>query len=183
MVNVRQSEDDPIGYAASLRFASGLAGGFLLRKVNGSVRHQSGPSASTSAVWARRRAIIAASRSGSRAARFVAAQSRLFALPAHAEAIQWETVGDPGNVADTTGSPSPAGTVGYAFKIMTFEWTNSQYVDFLNAVDPDGTNPNSVYNGSMGSNARGGISFTSGAASGSKYAVRSNMGAPLARLP
>jgi formylglycine-generating enzyme required for sulfatase activity len=43
-------------------------------------------------------------------------------------------------------------------------------------VDASGTNPNSVYNTDMGSNARGGISFTSGNASGSKYAVRSNMG-------
>jgi formylglycine-generating enzyme required for sulfatase activity len=43
-------------------------------------------------------------------------------------------------------------------------------------VDQNGTNPYSVYNANMGSNARGGISFTSGAASGSKYAVRSNMG-------
>jgi formylglycine-generating enzyme required for sulfatase activity len=106
----------------------------------------------------------------------VAALLSSFVLPARAEAIQWVTVGDPGTVADTTGSPNPAGTVGYVFKIMTFEWKNSQYVDFLNAVDPDGTNPNSVYNGNMGGNARGGISFTSGAASGSKYAVRSNMG-------
>ena len=59
---------------------------------------------------------------------------------------------------------------------MKYEWTNSQYVDFLNAVDPSGTNPNAIYNTSMGSDARGGISFTSGAASGSKYAARANMG-------
>ena len=100
----------------------------------------------------------------------------LLAVPAHSVTIDWVTVVDAGNAADTTGSPNPAGTVGYAFKIMTFEWTNSQYVDFLNAVDPDGTNPNAVYNGNMGGNARGGISFTSVAASGSTYAVRSNMG-------
>jgi hypothetical protein len=43
-------------------------------------------------------------------------------------------------------------------------------------VDTNGTNPYSVYNADMGSNARGGISFTSGAASGSKYAVKTNMG-------
>jgi len=63
-----------------------------------------------------------------------------------------------------------------AFQIMKFEFTNQQYTDFLNSVDPSGTNPNSVYNASMGSNARGGISFTSGNSSGSKYAIRSNMG-------
>jgi formylglycine-generating enzyme required for sulfatase activity len=43
-------------------------------------------------------------------------------------------------------------------------------------VDAGGTNPNSVYNTDMGSDARGGISFTSGNAPGSKYAIRSNMG-------
>ncbi len=43
-------------------------------------------------------------------------------------------------------------------------------------MDASGTNPNSVYNTNMGSNARGGIRFTSGNASGSKYAVKTNMG-------
>jgi sulfatase modifying factor 1 len=91
---------------------------------------------------------------------------------AHAVTIDWVTVGDAGNAADTT----TYGAVADAFQIMKFEWTNSQYVDFLNAVDPNGTNPNLVYSTSMGSDARGGISFTSGAASGSKYAARNNMG-------
>jgi len=91
---------------------------------------------------------------------------------ADAVTIDWVTVGDPGNAADTTGY----GAVTESYRIMKFEFTNSQYVAFLNAVDPDGNNPNFVYNGSMGSNARGGISFTDGAASGSKYAAKTNMG-------
>jgi hypothetical protein len=95
---------------------------------------------------------------------------------ARAVTIDWVTVGDPGNTADTSGNPNPAGAVADAFRIMEYEWTNSQYTEFLNSVDPNGTNPNSVYNALMGSNARGGISFTSGNASGSKYAIRSNMG-------
>jgi formylglycine-generating enzyme required for sulfatase activity len=95
---------------------------------------------------------------------------------ARAVTIDWVTVGDPGNAADTTGNPNPAGAVAAAFNIMKFEFTNQQYTQFLNTVDPNGTNPNSVYNSSMGSNPRGGISFTSGATSGSKYATRSNMG-------
>ncbi len=101
-----------------------------------------------------------------------------FATPARAElvTIDWVTVGDPGNAADTTGNPNPAGAVADAFRIMKFEWTNSQYVQFLNAVDPDGLNPQDIYNASMGSNARGGISFTSGNSPGSKYAARTNMG-------
>jgi formylglycine-generating enzyme len=88
--------------------------------------------------------------------------------------IDWVTVGDPGNTADT--APAGYGAVATSFQIMKYEWTNSQYVDFLNSVDANGANPNSVYNTSMGSDARGGISFTSGAASGSKYAARSSMG-------
>ncbi len=95
---------------------------------------------------------------------------------AHAVTIEWVTVGDPGNTADTTGVPNPAGAVADSFRIMKFEFTNSQYTEFLNAVDPSGTNPNSVYSTNMGSDARGGISFTSGATNGSKYAVKTNMG-------
>jgi formylglycine-generating enzyme len=86
--------------------------------------------------------------------------------------IDWVTVGDPGNTADNTSY----GAVADSFRIMKFEFQNSQYAAFLNAVDPTGTNPNAVYNANMGSDARGGISFTSGAASGSKYAIRTNMG-------
>jgi len=94
------------------------------------------------------------------------------AVPARAVTIDWVTVGDSGNAADNTGY----GAVATSFQIMKYELTNSQYTDFLNSVDAGGTNPNSVYNASMGSDPRGGIFFTSGAASGSKYAVRSNMG-------
>jgi formylglycine-generating enzyme len=98
------------------------------------------------------------------------------AAPARALTIDWVTVGDPGNTADTTGDPNPAGAVADEFQIMKFEFTNQQYTDFLNSVDPDGNNPNSVYNANMGVGFRGGISFTSGNASGSKYAIRPNMG-------
>jgi formylglycine-generating enzyme required for sulfatase activity len=85
---------------------------------------------------------------------------------------EFVTVGDPGNTADSTGY----GAVSQTFDIMKFEFTNQQYVHFLNSVDANGTNPNSIYAASMGSDARGGISFTSGAATGFKYAVRTNMG-------
>jgi formylglycine-generating enzyme required for sulfatase activity len=89
-------------------------------------------------------------------------------------AYDWVTVGDPGNTADT--DPAGRGAVATSFQIMKYEFTNQQYTDFLNSVDAGGTNPNSVYNASMGSDARGGISFTFGAASGSKYAAKTNMG-------
>jgi sulfatase modifying factor 1 len=89
--------------------------------------------------------------------------------------IDWVTVGNPGN------DPDPAtgnlyGAVADVFRIMKFEFTNSQYVQFLNAVDPNGTNPNSIYNVSMGSDARAGISFDANANAGSKYATKTNMG-------
>ena len=95
-----------------------------------------------------------------------------FGSIASAEAIQWVTVGDPGNTADNTNR----GAVSDSFQIMKYEFTNQQYTNFLNSVDAGGINPNSVYNVNMGDDIRGGISFTSGAASGSKYAVKSNMG-------
>ena len=103
----------------------------------------------------------------------VASMLGLWGVSAHAQVtLDWVTVGDPGNTADTT----TYGAVADAFQIMKYEWTNSQYVDFLNTVDASGTNPNSVYNASMDSSVRGGISFTFGSASGSKYAAKSNMG-------
>jgi sulfatase modifying factor 1 len=92
--------------------------------------------------------------------------------PTHGVTIEWVTVGDPGNTADDTGY----GAVADSFQIMKFEFTNSQYADFLNAVDPTGTNPNSVYDTDMGDQRRGGIIFTSGAVNGSKYTVKSDRG-------
>jgi len=109
---------------------------------------------------------------------FALAGAALPCLPlssiANAGIIQWVTVGDPGNTADT--DPAGRGAVAASFQIMKYEFTNQLYTEFLNSVDQNGNNPYSVYNANMGSDARGGISFTSGAASGSKYAVRSNMG-------
>ena len=87
---------------------------------------------------------------------------------------EFVTVGDPGNTADT--SPVGYGAVSQTFDIMKFEFTNQQYVQFLNSVDPNGNQTNGIYNDFMGSNARGGISFTSGNSAGSKYAVKTNMG-------
>ncbi len=92
-----------------------------------------------------------------------------FGSIASAEAIQWVTVGDPRNTADDT----TYGAVATSFQIMKYEFTNQQYTDFLNSVAA--TDPYSLYNASMGSNARGGIT-QSGVSGGYTYAVRSNMG-------
>jgi formylglycine-generating enzyme len=98
------------------------------------------------------------------------------ALPAAhaAPIIDWMTVGDAGNAND----PATGGIYGGVadeFRIMKYEFTNQQYTDFLNSVDPSGTNPNSVYSTGMGGTARGGITNT-GTTNGSRYAVKSNMG-------
>jgi formylglycine-generating enzyme len=88
---------------------------------------------------------------------------------AHAVTIDWVTVGDPGNAADTT----TYGAVADAFQIMKFEFTNEQYKDFLNSVAV--TDTYSLYNTNMNSNARGGIT-QSGSSGSFTYAVKSNMG-------
>jgi len=84
---------------------------------------------------------------------------------------QLTEVADAGNAAN-----AGKGRVTYEYEIGIYEWTNSQYTSFLNAVDPAGTNLRSLYNANMGTSLSGGISFNPGAAAGSKYAVRTNMG-------
>lgn len=74
---------------------------------------------------------------------------------AHAVTIDWVTVGNPGNAADSTGY----GAVGYEYQIGKYEVTIQQYADFLNAVAA--TDPHSLYNTNMGSDQRvAGISRT-----------------------
>ena len=104
----------------------------------------------------------------------VAALLGALSVPARAQVtIDMVTVGDPGNTADTTGDPNPAGAVADSFQIMKFEFTNQQYTDFLNSVAA--TDTYSLYNTRMGSNARGGIT-QSGASGSYTYAIRTNMG-------
>jgi formylglycine-generating enzyme required for sulfatase activity len=86
--------------------------------------------------------------------------------------MDYVSVGDAGNSADSTGY----GAVAYAYQIGKYEVTNAQYGEFLNAVDPGGANANGVYNASMGSDARGGITYTALAASGAKYTISTSMG-------
>jgi formylglycine-generating enzyme required for sulfatase activity len=104
------------------------------------------------------------------------------AATASAVTIDFRTIGNPGNpgntVSGTAGpsSPSGLGAVSAVFQMAATETTNAQYAAFLNAVDPNGTNPRGVYVLSMGTSARGGITFTGTAPSGTKYSVRT--GAP-----
>ena len=87
--------------------------------------------------------------------------------------INYNFVGSPGNPGNSASNPAGLGAVSDIFKMATTETTNQQYVDFLNTVDPNGSNPNSIYNASMGSSAVGGITFNAGGGSGAKYTVKS----------
>jgi formylglycine-generating enzyme len=100
--------------------------------------------------------------------------------------FDWATVGNPGNAADTlvmNKGPAPDsttgyGSVGYTYQISKYDVTNSQYVQFLNAVDPTGANGQKLYDSRMtswpagGVMQTGGINFTAGAAAGSKFSVK-----------
>ena len=99
-----------------------------------------------------------------------AALVALSAAQAQAETIVTVPVGNP-NANDTTGY----GGVSYAYNIGKYEVTNAQYTEFLNGVDPNGTNLLSLYISQMGFGF-GGIGFSPGNPSGSKYAVLSGRG-------
>jgi formylglycine-generating enzyme len=85
--------------------------------------------------------------------------------------IDFATVGNAGNAGD----PNAFGRGGVAcdFRIGRFEVTNAQYVTFLNTVAA--SDPNGLFNPSMGMDARGGITRT-GTAGSFTYSVRPNMG-------
>jgi formylglycine-generating enzyme required for sulfatase activity len=96
-------------------------------------------------------------------------------VPARAVTIDMVTVGNAGNANDTGGTFN--GAVNYEYQIGKYCVTIGQYTAFLNAADPNGENPNGIYNSSMATNLNiAGISYTSGASAGSKYAVISNGG-------
>lgn len=102
--------------------------------------------------------------------------SMLVVSHANAVNIEWVTVGNPGNAADPLNSAAVPGigSVAYEYRIGKYEVTNAQYVEFLNAVDPAGINPNDIYSSSMTSDPRGGIAFNSGATNGAKYSTKTN---------
>ena len=79
---------------------------------------------------------------------------------ASAVTIDWTPVGDPGNACETT-SQGCFGHVGYAYQIGTYEVTNAQYAEFLNAK-ASVSDPLGLYNTNMGSaDAFGGIARSS----------------------
>jgi sulfatase modifying factor 1 len=90
--------------------------------------------------------------------------------PARAVTIEWSTV-----VSSTGNAPDPAtggayGRVNHEYRIGKYEVTIGQYTEFLNAVDPNGSNPYGLYNSIMASwNPTAGINFVLGSPSGQKY--------------
>ena len=78
-------------------------------------------------------------------------------------------VGNPGNLADSTG----LGAVSYPYSIGRTEVTNDQYTEFLNAVAM--TDTNMLYDAFMGSAGNGGIT-QSGSSGSFSYSVKPNMG-------
>ncbi|MEN9664907.1 MAG: hypothetical protein RLZZ326_1270 [Planctomycetota bacterium] len=85
--------------------------------------------------------------------------------------IDWVTVGDPGNTADT--DPAVYGAVAASFRIMKYEFTNQLYTEFLTSVAA--TDTYSLYNASMGSDPRGGIT-QSGSSGSYTYSAKTDMG-------
>ena len=94
---------------------------------------------------------------------------------ANAEPIQWVTVGDPGNTADTPKAPNPpAGAVATSFQIMKYEFTNQLYTEFLTSVAAT-SDTYSLYDARMGIDARGGIT-QSGSSGAYIYSAKTDMG-------
>jgi hypothetical protein len=94
--------------------------------------------------------------------------------------ISMSTIGNPGN-ADYIFNGH--GAVAYTYDIGTYETTNQQYVDFLNAVGP--SNPNGIYNSKMGSDPNGGI-VQSGSPGSYTYSIKGGVnpaGSPYGSIP
>jgi len=101
----------------------------------------------------------------------------LLTSSASAVTMDWVYVGTPNtNAFDNSSncaSNSPnCGQVDYGYYISKYEVTNTQYAEFLNAVDASGSNALALYSTNMATDAAGGIIFLPGNASGSKYVVR-----------
>lgn len=101
------------------------------------------------------------------------AQMNLLADLQGAGFVEMISVGNPGNTADTTGAPNPAGAVAYDYKVGKYEVTNAQYTGFLNAVAAADTT--GLFHGAMAGDPLGGISF-SGSFPNFTFAVKANMG-------
>ncbi len=96
-------------------------------------------------------------------------------VPAVSAAVTMELtpIGDVGNAPDQDYGFGALGSVPYAYSVGTYEVTNAQYAEFLNAKAA--SDPLGLFNEEMGTQNRGGVS-RSGSDGGYTYAVRENMG-------
>jgi formylglycine-generating enzyme required for sulfatase activity len=91
--------------------------------------------------------------------------SLLIASAASAVTMDWTPIANPGNACDPQFGGSCRGGVGYAYEIGTYEVTNSQYTEFLNAIarsDPNGlysSNQSGVYGGIARSGTDGSYTY------------------------
>ncbi len=90
--------------------------------------------------------------------------------------IEWvpiEHASNPPDDAANCNASKKCGSVPYSYSISKFEITNAQYVDFLNAVDPQGANALGLYNVEMKNDDRaGGIELVTTRSRGARYAVK-----------
>ena len=96
--------------------------------------------------------------------------------------MEWVKIGDAGNAGEQSRlenlprDTTYYGGVDYEYYIGKYEVTNNQYCEFLNTVDPCGTNLHGLYHPYMGEWSSGGITFGSGRPDGSKYSVKTGRG-------
>ena len=76
----------------------------------------------------------------------------LFFLPLRLSAIDFVTVGNPGNAASSVGK----GSVPYTYEISKYEITNTEYCQFLNAVARE-SDPHCLFSSLMQEHFFGGI--------------------------
>jgi len=65
--------------------------------------------------------------------------------------IEFVTIGDPGNMADTTGAPNPAGAVSYTYRMGKYE-ISEQMINKANAITADEGNPLGITHDGRGPN-------------------------------
>jgi formylglycine-generating enzyme len=103
------------------------------------------------------------------------AQSGVFHMPGWQTSLQFVTVGDPGNVADTTGF----GAVPYLYRMGRYDVTAAQYITFLNAVATT-ADPYGLYTSNMASDISQGCGiFRSGSPGSYRYATSKNGNFPV----
>ncbi|MHC4444313.1 MAG: hypothetical protein ACYTF1_11250 [Planctomycetota bacterium] len=64
--------------------------------------------------------------------------------------MDFVTVGDARNTTDTRYYATGFGMVAYEYTICKYEVTDGQPREFLNVVDPTGTNPHGIYKSDTG---------------------------------